>query len=131
MRQKISKSAVDALQPGQNLADSNPIGFVARRLPSGAITYGYRYRDKETGQQRWIGLGLRGDITPDQARRKAFKIAAQVKDGGQPVSAAARPPSEGRRSVIQSTACWTTSSPATFNRSFAAPMRWNGHSTSM
>ena len=32
MRQKISKSAVNSLKPGQMIADSNPIGFVARRL---------------------------------------------------------------------------------------------------
>lgn len=89
MRQKISKSAIDKLQTGQTLADSNPIGFVARRLPSGAVTYGFRYRDKNTGQQRWIGLGLHGDITPDLARKKALKTAGEVRDGGNPVSASA------------------------------------------
>jgi integrase len=87
MRQKISKSAVDALRPGQILADTNPVGFVARRLPSGAVTYGFRYREK--GRQRWIGLGLHGDITPDQARKKALKVAGEVRDGREPASAAA------------------------------------------
>jgi integrase len=89
MRQKITKSAVDDLQPGQIIADINPIGFVARRLPSGAITYGYRYRDKGSGRQRWIGLGVHGALTPDQARKKALKVAADVRDGGEPISAAA------------------------------------------
>jgi integrase len=89
MRQKITKSAVDDLQPGQIIADSNPIGFVARKLPSGAITYGFRWRDKERGRQRWLGLGMHGELTPDQARRKALKVAAEVRDGGEPVSAAA------------------------------------------
>ena len=89
MRQKISKSAVDALKAGQIVADSNPVGFVARRLPSGAVTYGFRYRDKATGRQRWIGLGVHGDVTPDQARKKALKVAGEVKDGSSPVSAAA------------------------------------------
>ena len=89
MRQKISKSTVDALRVGKIIADTNPVGFVARRLNSGAVTYGFRYRDKQTSKQRWIGLGLHGDITPDQARKKALKVAGEVKDGGEPVSAAA------------------------------------------
>lgn len=88
MRQKISKSAVDKLQPGQLLVDTNPIGFVARRLKSGTVTYGFRYRDN-TGRRYWIGLGLHGRITPDQARRKALKTAAEVREGGAPVSASA------------------------------------------
>jgi len=46
-------------------------------------------RDKATGRQHWIGLGLHGDITPDQARKKALKTAGEVKDGGNPVSASA------------------------------------------
>ena len=89
MRQKISKLAIDKLQPGQIIHDSNPVGFVARRLPSGAVTYGFRYRDKHSGRQRWIGLGLHGDITPDQARKKALKVAGTVRDGGLPISAGA------------------------------------------
>src|SRR6516165_2153968 len=88
MRQKITKSAVDHLKPGAILADSNPVGFVARKLPSGAVTYGYRFRDKESGRQRWIGLGVHGDLTPDQARRKALRVAGEIKDGGNPASAA-------------------------------------------
>jgi integrase len=91
MRQRISKSAVDKLQPGQIIADGNPIGFVARRLPSGAVTYGFRYRDKH-GRQRWIGLGVHGAITPDQARRRALKIAGEVRDGADPVA-------EGRSAI--------------------------------
>jgi integrase len=88
MRQKITKTAVDALVPGASIADTNPVGFVARRLPSGAVTYGFRYRDKQSGRQRWLGLGVHGELTPDQARRKALKVAAEVRDGGAPVSAA-------------------------------------------
>jgi integrase len=89
MKQKITKSAVDHLKPGGILADSNPVGFVARRLPSAAVTYGYRYRDKQSGRQRWIGLGLHGELTPDQARRKALRVAAEVRSGGEVASAAA------------------------------------------
>jgi integrase len=88
MQQKISKSTVDKLQPGQLLVDTNPVGFVARRLKSGTVTYGFRYRDN-TGRRYWIGLGLHGSVTPDQARRKALKTAAEVREGGAPVSASA------------------------------------------
>jgi integrase len=89
MRAKITKSNVDRLRPGEMLVDANPVGFVARRLPSGAVTYGFRFRDRQSGAQRWLGIGLHGvDLTPDQARRKALRIAAEVKDGGAPQSAA-------------------------------------------
>jgi integrase len=86
MRQRISKSAVDRLRPGESIADTNPTGFVARRLPSGAITYGYRYRDKRSGLQRWIGLGIHGTVTADQARKKAMRFAGEVRDGADPMT---------------------------------------------
>ena len=86
MRQKISRSAVSRLKPGQSIADSNPIGFVARRLPSGAVTYGFRYRHRETGRQHWIGLGI--DLAPEQARARALKVAGQAKNGEKPASSA-------------------------------------------
>jgi hypothetical protein len=44
MRAKITKAAVDELQAGAVLADTEVKGFVARRLPSGVVTYGLRYR---------------------------------------------------------------------------------------
>src|SRR5271169_6005858 len=88
MKQKITKTAVDNLKPGAILADSNPVGFVARKLPSGAVTYGYRFRDKESGRQRWIGLGVHGELTADQARRKALRVAAEARSGGEVASAA-------------------------------------------
>ncbi len=82
-------TAVDGLRAGQFISDGNPVGFTARRLKSGAVSYGYRYRDKASGRQRWVGLGMHGsDLTPDQARRKALRVAGEVKDGGNPVSAA-------------------------------------------
>jgi integrase len=68
---------------------SSASATLARRLPSGTVAYGFRYRDKHSGRQRWIGLGLHGDITPDLARKKALKVAGDVRDGGQPLSASA------------------------------------------
>jgi integrase len=83
---KITKRQVDNMRPGGILADAEIKGFVARRLPSGIVTYGYRYRDKMTGRQRWIGLGLHGAITPDKARDLAKKRAGEVADSRDPAA---------------------------------------------
>ena len=65
------------------MSDSEIRGFVARRLPSGTVTYGYRYRDRG-GRQRWLPLGLHGSITPDQARELAKQRAGEVAGGRDP-----------------------------------------------
>jgi integrase len=84
MRGKITKRAVDALTVGASLTDTEVKGFIARRLPSGAVTYGFRYRSG--GKQRWAALGLHGSITPDQARALAKKRAGEVADNRDPVA---------------------------------------------
>jgi integrase len=84
MRVKIAKRRVDGLMPGQILADDEIKGFVVRRLSSGVVSYGFRYRDKATGRQRWLGLGLHGSITPDEARDLAKKRAGEVADRRDP-----------------------------------------------
>lgn len=83
MQGKISKSQVDKMASGQILADKEIKGFVARKLESGAVTFGYRYRDG-AGKQKWFGLGLMGSITPEQARILAKKRAGEVADGRDP-----------------------------------------------
>jgi integrase len=87
MQQRITKRVVDRLRPGQIIADSNPVGFVVRRLPSGAATYGFRFRHPRSGRQHWIGLGVHGDVTAEQARTKALQLAKDVRHNKQPVSA--------------------------------------------
>ena len=82
MRGKITKSTVDAMRPGDIAADIEVKGFVARRLPSGVVTYGLRYR--VAGKQRWFALGLHGRITPDMARREAKKRSGEIADGRDP-----------------------------------------------
>jgi|EndMetStandDraft_5_1072996.scaffolds.fasta_scaffold140865_2 hypothetical protein len=82
MRGKITKTRVDALRPGDVLADSEVKGFVVRRLPSGAISYGLRYR--VAGRQRSLALGLHGRITPHGARKLAKKKAGEVADDRDP-----------------------------------------------
>lgn len=84
MQVKISKRSVDSLAVGEIIADTELKGFVARRLRSGAVTYGLRYRDRATGRQRWLGLGLHGAITADQARVLAKKRVGEVADNRDP-----------------------------------------------
>lgn len=84
MQVKISKTQVDRMTAGQIIADKEVKGFVARRLNSGAVTYGFRYRDKTTRKQRWLGLGLHGSITAEQARELAKKAAGEVADKKDP-----------------------------------------------
>ena len=86
MRAKITKRRVDGLKSGDILADDAIKGFVARRLNSGVVSYGFRYRDKTTGRQRWIGLGLHGSITPDEARDLAKRRAGEVAAKRDPVA---------------------------------------------
>ena len=86
MRDKISKRSVDALPRGASLADTEVKGFTARRLASGILSYGFRYRDKTTGRARWLALGLHGNITPDEARALAKKHAGAVADRRDPAA---------------------------------------------
>lgn len=84
-RETITKRAVDAMRPGDIIADDEVRGFVIRCLPSGTRTYGFRYVNA-AGKQRWLPLGLHGSVTPDGARRAARKAAGQVADGRDPVA---------------------------------------------
>lgn len=84
VRAKINKTSVDKLVPGDFIADTEVKNFTARCLPSGVVTYAYRYRVK--GKQRWLPLGLHGGITPQQARTLAKKRAGEVADGRDPVA---------------------------------------------
>jgi integrase len=83
MPAKITKRVVDALASSAIVADTEIRGFVARRLPSGVVSYGYRYRDG-SGKQRWLPLGLHGSITPEEARGLAKRAAGAVAHGRDP-----------------------------------------------
>jgi integrase len=85
MKAKITKRTVDALAAGDFIADTEVKGFVVRRLASGTTTYGYRFRNR-AGEQRWLPLGLHGQITPDQARVLAKKRAGEVADARDPAA---------------------------------------------
>ncbi|WP_453956967.1 tyrosine-type recombinase/integrase [Bradyrhizobium japonicum] len=85
---------------GQILADKEVKGFVARKLDSGAVTFGYRYRDKTTGKQRWLGLGLHGNITAEQARDFAKKAAGEVADRKDPQGELEEARAEAKRETL-------------------------------
>jgi integrase len=85
MQTKITKRKVDSLQGGDILYDDEIKGFVVRRLRTGVITYGYRYRN-DAGSSRWFSLGLHGSITADEARTLAKKRAGEVADGRDPMA---------------------------------------------
>ena len=85
MQGKITKRRVDALRPGEIIYDDEIKGFVARRLPTGVITYGFRYRN-DVGNSRWLSLGLHGSITADEGRTLAKKRAGEVADGRDPMA---------------------------------------------
>jgi integrase len=85
MKGKITKSAVDKLKSGNFIADSEVKGFIARRLPSGVVTYGFQYRTPD-GRRPWISLGLHGRVTPDEARTLAKKRAGEVANDHDPAA---------------------------------------------
>src|SRR6516165_6587822 len=84
MRGKISKRTVDALKPGEMVADAGDgsiKGFTARRLPSGNVVYGFRFRDRATRKEHWIALGRHGNVTADEARTLAKQKAGELAFG--------------------------------------------------
>ncbi len=59
-------------------------GFFAERRRDG-VTFYFRYRDKR-GRRPEIRLGHLGDVTVDQARKRAEELRAQVSLGGDPAA---------------------------------------------
>lgn len=85
MKGKVTNRSVDALRVGEYLADTEVRGFVARRLPSGVVTYGFRYWNRTSRRRRWIAIGLHGTITPAKAKEIATKYAGSVADRRDPI----------------------------------------------
>lgn len=85
MEGKISKRTIDALEKGATIFDEDIAGFHARRLPSGVVSYGYRYRTPD-GKRPMISIGIHGAITPEQARTLAKKRAGEVADNKDPAA---------------------------------------------
>jgi integrase len=87
---KITKRTVDALTPGERryiAFDAELAGFGVRVMPSGAMSYVVEYRPHGGGRsvaKRRVTLGKIGALTPDQARKAAADILAQVRLGADP-----------------------------------------------
>jgi integrase len=83
LRKTITKRAVDALKPGQIIADDRLPGFVVRCLPSGRLAYGYRFT--KTDRRRWLAIGV--GIPPEAARKAAVAHAGAVAKDQDPMTA--------------------------------------------
>lgn len=69
--------------------DDKISGFGIKVLPSGKRKYVLKYRTHggRAGRQRWLGLGMHGPVTAEQARVLAQRALAVVADGGDPQGA--------------------------------------------
>lgn len=87
---KITKRSVDGLSPTDRAFiafDTELTGFGVRVMPSGAMSYVVEYRPHGGGRgvaKRRITLGKVGSLTPDQARKAAAEMLAQVRLGADP-----------------------------------------------
>jgi integrase len=82
---RITKRAVDALQPGQAdvfLWDDQLPGFGCRCRPSGQRYYILKYR--AGGKQKWLSIARHGVLTPDQAREEAKRLLGKAALGQDP-----------------------------------------------
>ncbi len=67
------------------LFDDKLIGFLMEVRASGRVTYYCRYNDAR-GRQREVRIGRHGDVTLDQARKRAQEIKAAAALGGDPAA---------------------------------------------
>jgi integrase len=82
MQKTITKRSVDALKPGDIIADDQLPGFVVRRLPSGRLSYGLRFT--KHGRRHWLAIGV--GIAPEAARQVAVAHAGDVAKDKNPVT---------------------------------------------
>ena len=82
---KLTKRTVDAAKPrGRDhfMWDDDLPGFGVRVFASGKKSYLVQYR--ASGRTRRYTIGLHGKFTPDEARKRAAGLLAEVADGGDP-----------------------------------------------
>jgi integrase len=90
---KITKRVVDAAEPRATryiIFDRDVRGFGLRVSPSGAKSYIFEYRPGAGGRsvaKQRVTIGRAGDLTPDEARRRAETLRASVKLGDDPQAA--------------------------------------------
>ena len=73
------------MSKGSSLVDTKIDGFVARKLPSGKVSYGFRYRGRDH-RQWWLSLGVHGQsgVTAETARAQAKVYQGNVAAGKDP-----------------------------------------------
>jgi integrase len=63
--------------------DDRIAGYGARKNRDGSVTFSFRYQDRR-GRQREMRIGRHGEITADQARKRALELKAELSRGGDP-----------------------------------------------
>lgn len=90
-RRALTKTAIDDLPAtGRQhfLWDVNPPGFGVRVSPAGVKSYVYQYRiGGRAGRAVRTTVGRHGEITVEQARKLAHKLAEKVRNSVDPVKA--------------------------------------------
>ena len=90
----ITRSLVQKLPPlpegaaKQRIFDDRLVGFIAEQRRT-TVTFYFRYKDAR-GRQHEVRLGRLGDVTVDQARRRAEQLKAEVSLGGDPAAEKAK-----------------------------------------
>jgi len=90
----ITRSLVQKLPPlpegaaKARIFDDRLVGFIAEQRRS-TVAFYFRYKDAR-GRQHEVRLGRLGDVTVDQARRRAEQLKAEVSLGGDPVAEKAK-----------------------------------------
>lgn len=88
----ITKRTVDAAKPAtkdQFIWDADVSGFGLKVTPAGGKVYVYQYRIARPGEAertpaKRYTIGKHGNLTPDQARKRAKELAALVEQGIDP-----------------------------------------------
>ena len=85
---KLTKRFVDSLRPeetDQVVFDDLVPGFGIRVMPSGVRSYLVQYRNAQRRSRR-LTIGKDGALTVDEARDRARKVLAAVRDGRDPAA---------------------------------------------
>ncbi len=90
----ITRSLVQKLPPlpegavKHRIFDDRLVGFIAEQRQT-TVTFYFRYKDARRRQHE-VRLGRLGDVTVDQARRRAEQLKAEVSLGGDPAAETAK-----------------------------------------